>query len=412
MNEDRTESEFGQNRNTERMRCYVDIKGVNPSERLFFDRTCIGGIVVEFLEDHPYTLKTKEYPLPNSNLKYEYATLVSEHLPIASGLFRWFRSAVHHCNPQNGRLLINEMVEVFQNYKDELSIPLREYVLSEGIIEICYKAEIDDSQLMKQVLDLLYESWSSFGSLHFSAILKPSHFQATGQRTASNSNHPDFLAFYLEHARRLKLEYNGVRFIDVSVYSSIRKAPVFIAADIWCWKPLLRYLQFGAKFENVMVDPSVTRHGVQSALTDTMRNLIRHLWIRLVQPASVLSLTDPKVIEEYCNNLNREICDLCHTLKIILRAIKRFRHDALEFVIRDHSDQWVVEVTSDRVINHPIVHLMLPTLSLRYGCPIQLQHGCRWVIRKRLNENFQLPAGINNLPIPNKMKKYINLLID
>ncbi|GBL81038.1 hypothetical protein AVEN_83117-1 [Araneus ventricosus] len=383
-----------------------------PSDRLLFIRACIGGIVVEFLEDHPYSLTIKEYPLPGCFLKYEYATLVSDHLPVASGLFRWFRSAVSHCNSQNGRVLINEMVDVFRHYKDELSIPLREYVLSEGIIEICYRVQIDDSQLMRQVIDLLYESWSSFGSLHFSAILKPSHYRASGGRTHADPKQPDFLTFYLEHARRLKLEYNGARFIDVSVYSSIRKAPVFIAADIWCWKPLLRYLQFGAKFENVMVDHSTTRNGVQSALTDTLRNLIRHLWVRLVQPATALSLTDPEVIQEYCSSLNREVRDLCHTLKIILRAIKRLRHDVLEFVIRDHSDQWVVEINSHTVINHPAVHMLLPTLSQRYGSPMQLQHACRWAVRNRLNENWQLPAGINALPIPNKMKKYLNLLSD
>ncbi|CAL1262645.1 unnamed protein product [Larinioides sclopetarius] len=380
-----------------------------PSERLLFIRACIGDIVVEFLEEHPYSLTIKEYPLPGCSLKYEHAILVSDHLPVASGLFRWFRSAVSHCNSQNGRVLINEIIEVFRDYKDELSIPLREYVLSEGIIEICYRVQIDDSELMRQVIDLLFESWSSFGSLHFSAILKPSHYRASGGRTPADAKQPDFLTFYLEHARRMKLEYNGVRFIDVSVYSSIRKAPVFIAADIWCWKPLLRYLQFGAKFENVVVDPSTTRQGVQSALTDTLRNLIRHLWVRLVQPADSLSLTDSEVIQEYCSNLNREVRDLCHTLKIILRTIKRLRYDSLEFIIRDHSDQWVVDVNSHRVIDHPAVHIPFSGPGVRTMDSIIKLNKAKTSLKGRITriENFldKVSKDTNLTDLEVKLKK-------
>ncbi|GFX76689.1 SOCS box domain-containing protein [Trichonephila clavipes] len=215
---------------------------MEQSAKTSFIRTCIEEIVVEFLENHNYILKTKKYPLYPSDLSYEYVTLISDHYPVASSIFRWFRSAMGHCNSQNGGPIINEMVEVFREYKDELSIPLREYVLTDGILEVCYRVQIDDSQLIKQVLNLLYESWSSFGSLHFSAILKPNHHH----EVQGSNQYPDYLSFFLEHARRLKLEYDGVRFIDVSVYSSIRKSPVFIAADIWCWKPLLRYLQYGA----------------------------------------------------------------------------------------------------------------------------------------------------------------------
>ncbi|GFY77287.1 SOCS box domain-containing protein [Trichonephila inaurata madagascariensis] len=379
---------------------------MEQSEKTSFIRTCIEEIVVEFLENHNYILKTKKYPLYPSDLSYEYVTLVSDHYPVASSIFRWFRSAMGHCNTQNGGQIINEMVEIYREYKNELSIPLREYVLTDGILEVCYRVQIDDSQLIKEVLNLLYESWSSFGSLHFSAILKPNHHH----EVQGSNQYPDYLSFFLEHARRLKLEYDGIRFIDASVYSSIRKSPVFIAADIWCWKPLLRYLQYGARFENVMVDASSTRHGVESALSDTLRSLIRYLWIRLVQPAIILSLTEPEEIQEYCSGMHLELRDLFHTLRIILRVVRRLRSDVLEFVIRDHSDQWVVEIPSERVLSHPTVQLMLPTLKERYGRPIQLQHSCRWVIRNRLNENWQLPAGINALPVPNKIKKYLNIL--
>ncbi|GIY07782.1 ankyrin repeat and SOCS box protein 17 [Caerostris extrusa] len=175
-------------------------------------------------------------------------------------------------------------------------------------------------------------------------------------------------------------------------------------------RKLIESCSMARRFENIVVDPGSTRHGVHSALTDALRNLIRHLWIRLVQPAIALSLTEPDVIEEYCNGVDLELKDLCHTLKIILRAVKRLRQEVLEFVIRDHSDQWIIETPSERILSHPTVQLMLPTLQERYACPIQLQHGCRWAIRNRLNENWQLPSGINVLPIPRKMKKYLNLL--
>lgn len=41
-----------------------------------------------------------------------------------------------------------------------------------------------------------------------------------------------------------------------------------------------------------------------------------------------------------------------------------------------------------------------------------LMQSCRSVIRKQLYENYQLPSGIKDLPIPELLKKYINLDID
>lgn len=91
-----------------------------------------------------------------------------------------------------------------------------------------------------QVLLLMYECWSSFGPLHFKSILGRYQRQK-GKRFE------DLLSFYLEHAARNRLKFNGIRMTDVSVYSSIHKPPVFLAANVWSWKELLIYLQYGAK---------------------------------------------------------------------------------------------------------------------------------------------------------------------
>lgn len=56
--------------------------------------------------------------------------------------------------------------------------------------------------------------------------------------------------------------------------------------------------------------------------------------------------------------------------------------------------------------------LPIPHLSDRIHQPLPLLHLCRLRIRERLHENWQLPIGINLLPVPERMRNYIHLLLD
>lgn len=54
----------------------------------------------------------------------------------------------------------------------------------------------------------------------------------------------------------------------------------------------------------------------------------------------------------------------------------------------------------------------LRDLSIRTSGPATLRHACRLVIRRRLDYNWQLPDGIYTLPLPERVKHFLNLLED
>lgn len=55
---------------------------------------------------------------------------------------------------------------------------------------------------------------------------------------------------------------------------------------------------------------------------------------------------------------------------------------------------------------------LLPKLETRCTGIQELQHMCRCIIRSSLYNNWQLPHGIKLLPVPRKLKEYINLQYD
>lgn len=358
-------------------------------------------IVVEF-PDNVYVLRSNKSPESD----YEYITLASSHKQTASYLFRWFRNMQSSCTKDNSTEKLLAMMNVFEMYRDDLFVSLREYVLIDGIVLTSYRLRVENSHLMCEVMNLMYRCWSSFGPLHFKAIL--------GRRyTIRGVKSTDFLSFFLEHARRKKLQFNGIRMIDVSIYSCISKAAIFLAADVWSWKQMLVYLQYGAKFENLHQDPSKSQYGISHALIETLRTLIRHLWFRLVHPALSLNQNHKDEVAEYCSNLDADVKNLCRTFSILLRAIRRIPHRCLENIIRDTDDNNTIFLVPSRdVTTHCTFETMMPKFWTRYESPEELKHSCRWTIRKRLNENWQLPHGIRNLPVPVKLQRYLNLLED
>ncbi|KAG8180914.1 hypothetical protein JTE90_020142 [Oedothorax gibbosus] len=55
---------------------------------------------------------------------------------------------------------------------------------------------------------------------------------------------------------------------------------------------------------------------------------------------------------------------------------------------------------------------ILPMLETRCGGLQKLQHLCRWQIRKQLYDCWQLPGGISFLPLPNALQQYLHLRKD
>lgn len=122
---------------------------------------CIRAIVIEFLEDRKFDLTSRDIQLiPTSDLCYEYSVLQSDHCPVVSGVFRWFRSVISHCDTVNGPAKVREMVDMFCHYSEEMCISLREYILTEGIVETCYRVRVEDTDLVCQVMKTMFRvSW-------------------------------------------------------------------------------------------------------------------------------------------------------------------------------------------------------------------------------------------------------------
>ena len=108
-------------------------------------------IVIDFLEDPTFTLKSQNLPLPSTDLCYQYTILESDHCPAISKIFRWFRSVVSYCDKENGPANIREMIDVYCEFSGEMSESLRDYILMDGILKTCYRVQIEDSKLVCEV---------------------------------------------------------------------------------------------------------------------------------------------------------------------------------------------------------------------------------------------------------------------
>lgn len=192
------------------------------------------------------------------------------------------------------------------------------------------------------------------------------------------------LVFFLDHATNANLEFTDgdktYRFIDVPLENCGKASPVRVVIQMGASEMLMILLRFGARitFDNTSSNPVET-------------------------------------ILDRLNEYNRKYpYELVTCLKLILRAIPRvvFTVDRKVFEQLGLPEGYncqrriALEKYGDIVEDH-----LIPTT--RCGLkPVELRHLCRCSIRKRLWENFQLPFGIQQLPIPKKLKKYLDLFTD
>ena len=127
-------------------------------------------------------------------------------------------------------------------------------------------------------------------------------------------------------------------------------------------------------------DPAISYYGISSALTDILRTLVRHLWFRLVSPVFFINVHE-KDISEYYENMDPDVKNLCRTVNIFLRAIRRVQHGSLDYIIKDIDDGNTIRILLSRdVLQHPTVKVMIPKFDQRYECPEELKHICRFFV--------------------------------
>lgn len=192
------------------------------------------------------------------------------------------------------------------------------------------------------------------------------------------------LVYFLDHATNANLEYkeNGksYRFIDVPLESCGMASPVRVVIQMGAAEILMILLRFGARIspENVSTNPV-------ECILDRLREYNRKYPYELVT-----------------------------CLKLVLRAIPRidFTVDKNVFKHLELPDDYnyqrkvALEKYGEILEDH-----LIPTS--RCGLkPVELKHLCRCQIRQRLWKNFELPFGIQKLPIPMSLKTYLDLFED
>lgn len=192
------------------------------------------------------------------------------------------------------------------------------------------------------------------------------------------------LVFFLDHATNANLEFSegekSYRFIDVPLESCGKASPVRVVIQMGVAEILMILLRFGARITSDHVS------------TDPIESILDRL-------------------KEY----NRKYpYELVTCLKLTLRAVPTLRLtvDKAAFKHLELPDDYnyhrkiVLEKYGEMLQDH-----LIP--SSRCGLrPVELKHLCRCLIRQLLWANFELPFGIQKLPIPLSLKKYLDLFDD
>ncbi|XP_068623219.1 uncharacterized protein stops [Battus philenor] len=192
------------------------------------------------------------------------------------------------------------------------------------------------------------------------------------------------LVFFLDHATNANLEFQdglkSYRFIDVPLESCGKASPVRVVIQMGSAEVLMILLRFGAR----ITSDHVSTNPIESIL-DRLKEYNRKYPYELVTCLKLSLRAVPKV------------------LLTVDKAV--YKH--LELPDDYNYDRKVaLEKYSDILEDH-----LMP--SSRCGLkPVELKHLCRCLIRQMLWENYELPFGIQKLPIPMQLKKYLDLLDD
>lgn len=192
------------------------------------------------------------------------------------------------------------------------------------------------------------------------------------------------LVFFLDHATNANLEYNegdkSYRFIDVPLESCGKASPVRVVIQMGASEMLMILLRFGARIQSDNVS------------TNPLESILDRL-----------------------NEHNRKYpYELVTCLKLGLRAVPKITFNVEKRVFKhlelpedyNYQRKIVLEKYGDILEDH-----LIP--SSRCGLrPVELKHLCRCTVRQTLWENFELPFGIQKLPVPQTLKKYLDLCDD
>ncbi|CAH0719186.1 unnamed protein product, partial [Brenthis ino] len=254
-------------------------------------------------------------------------------------------------------------------------------------MKLAFDWSLQDNGIVAALLDEMYACEGTFERIFLGAIFGTSapYFLAGWKSDFTDKEeNVHALVFFLDHATNASLEYKDgkktYRFIDVPLESCGKASPVRVVIQMGASEMLMILLRFGAR----ITADHVSTNPIESILDR---------------------------LKEY----NRKYpYELVSCLKLALRAVPRVDLTVDKAALKhlelpddyNYQRKIALEKYGDILEDH-----LIP--SSRCGLkPVELKHLCRCQIRQMLWNNFELPFGIQKLPIPPALKKYLDLLDD
>lgn len=272
------------------------------------------------------------------------------------------------------------------------SEPFERYVLH-YLIERTFWSDLRDRDFVTKLLVFLFQAESHFGFLLCPDIdCLPSLDVFEG----GNDRLPQF---FLDHAYRQHLVVCGKRIVDLKVFfRSLWLHPCEMAVITESPTLLRLFLQYGAFIPDDTVSPEkITSYPDSGSIVIITLCIIKTI-LEILQGGLWHNRTG-------CGRTKAKNMVLCG--RLMIRASPQMEkcivHQAgIEFP-GFHSSEEALTWIGDEVLTE---------LKYRVYLPVPLKHACRLAVRKNLHLNWQLPFGIEELPIPHILKEYLNLESD
>ncbi|XP_030031190.2 uncharacterized protein LOC115448032 [Manduca sexta] len=254
-------------------------------------------------------------------------------------------------------------------------------------MKLSFDWSLQDNGVVAALLDEMYACERTFERIFLGAIFGTSapYFLAGWKSDfMDKEENVHALVFFLDHATNANLEYREgnkmYRFIDVPLESCGRASPVRVVIQMGAAEMLMILLRFGAR----VTDDKAATNPVESIL-DRLKEYNRVYPYELVTCLKLVLRAVPSVNFTVDKNSLKHLDlpdDYNYQRKVALENYK--------------------EILDDRLIK-----------SSRCGLkPVELKHLCRCKVRQILWQNFELPFGIQKLPIPTALKRYLDLFDD
>lgn len=261
-------------------------------------------------------------------------------------------------------------------------------------------SNLQDENFISKLLICINRSYSGLQCIFFSEQkwLKSRPYSSYGY---SENNIEDerisFAVFFLNHACKNHLIIGSKRIVDLHLnHNSVYRHPCEIAVIARSPRLLHLLLRYGALMGG---NKMAIRGYIQ--YRDAIALIFNICMVAIKTVLHILHRNHWNV-EAFFEDV--ENTKLTECLNFILRISPQFRKRAISQQIFS----WKTCPAKARHLQW-IGQNVIPELNNHIFCPMPLKHVCRLQIRELLFVNWKLPYGIENLPIPNPLKRYLDL---